>query len=663
MILHRWSSLLIILFIILRPQITLSGVWEPGVLEVNENDYPKIVEWNKEPNLLNQEVTDIFNFDMFNSEVSSEVWQMAKPPAVSFSLESTRLWKQLNFPDKPFVISSLNASELLSVTPNCKPQVNTIFEMVRNYSYAFTSNQERESNKLWIEIQQYLQSNLNDTCYEYVRNAYIVAAVSIYDPSSSMSVNKFIHSKTGFRLARNMPVILLAAYLFNHNKLFLFSKNQIKIDQFTTPTPLSSKDFSLYGAYQCETHSIFLSDELPPFNLAGSFYHELSHAFRDSFLKPENTSPSLSNKQYLLMDEAISVVTGAQSQLDLVDHFISSDLRQRRHFSPSTDPFPFQSDLNLYDTKGKLSELFYLIYRKPENRSLLTGTPPWMFPDIRPMALTYLDVVLANSFLHKSLEKQSNHELQEKELNTKPETYQPSMDLIAMIAKAYFPVETSPITHQDNIFAKLDSNFDPFSLWLARASNFLLMEGTLIRKLEPLSEKNQESRRSQLLVKNENGKSYFAYEKKELIHLPQTSHQRIQLQISESNELYTITYDLHSLLKWLNSNADSLMSPSVACRQFNHEDSHEFDSYIGKHLQIDSISYQNNQNNSDNTQPNTRVIKPGGNGVKPNGNGVKPGGNGVKPSGNGVKPGNGNIKPSLNSNTIIIRPNISVKNL
>jgi len=647
-----WPNFILILLIIvhfnLAPE-AWAAVWLPGPDPVlSEADYPKLIVWPKEKNLLHQDVTDIAHFDLFDvpshAILSQDTydWKNTLPPEVSFNPKTHQLWKELGFGNNPVLLSSVNAHQLLKVPVLCQKSVEDVFKLVREYAFDYSNQKFDLASEVWKKIRQKLMRASSDQypCQRYVRNSYIVAATSVFDVSASMAIRDSIQTENGFRLARNAPMILLSAYLFNSDKLELFSK-----DQVNRTDGLDKVDQAVYGAYECESHTIYLWDQLLPFNLAGSFYHELSHAFRDTFMNL-NIWQKVTPDKLLLLDEAVALFTGAQSQLDLVDHFQSAQVRSRSSFSlPNEDQISTDQELrdfNLFNTKGSLSHLFYTFYDRPEFRSQLPGVSPSILPLVRPSHLSVLDLLLPETFLRREKRTQD-------EVSRLRQQY--SEKILQLVGDAYFHQSSqsdssTPVSSSQDLTTQFNLNFDPFSQFLTKASRFLLIDGKLVQKVVPYEGALEESQDFAKLniktVQKTNGETYRAILKTEMEDVSSSPYQKVKIKMKNSDELFTVTYDLHTLLSWMAYYLKGFSQSSQSCEKFNKLNKSDLNDYLGKQISIKRGPYS---------------LKPGGFGIKPESDGVQPGGFGVKPD-QGVRPGGFGIRPGT-----IIFPNVPVPNL
>ncbi len=535
------------------------------------------IEWPKNENLVGQKVTDMNLFEALYSYAKSGDPAVPPAPRIIFRPATTAMWQRLQFQGLPFFISEDNVIDAITIPEKCQKQSYDIFKKTREYALQGQLGQVQAADHLWMrEIKPRLDNRFKTGCADFIGGAYILASISSMDITHSPLTLRAFYTREGFRLTKNGPLLLLAAYLFNHGQLRLYKKDQVlSLGPQGAWAPAQSGGVEVLGAYNCEKPSIFLTDDQPPFDTAGTFLHEMSHLFRDVF---GHKKTNLEAREKLLMDEAVAIVTAGVLQVHLLDYADVAMVRSSEDWRTESAaklgvkineailPFHVLQDFSLFAEDGGLRDLYYKIYPRPRDRSMVPGMfPSEVFPSTLIQSIGFLGEFL-NVTLLRSTQKVSTR------------IANSVQELLDLVFKAYFP-EDNNFTRQQRLPQRLDREFDPFSKWMVQADNHFVVDGTGYDVLTPAPAG------SEFFIQKSNGEDYYAEYVFEVRGRHETPYETVWVRGKDSADLQ-VKYDLNSLLSWIANKSKDLSTASPNCKAFI-DPSTDLGSYVGRKLRIE----------------------------------------------------------------------------
>lgn len=499
----------------------------------------------------------------------SEFYSFSPASKVSVSVESLdfntkarQLWQKLQFPRKPFVIDNATAVQLLQVEKECLRESHFVYASVLKYNELAQENQVEATRVIYKKI----RTNLDGAseCLNSNRKFYLLASVAINDSAQSLLMKRSLHTVNGYRLAQNSPVLLLMAYLLNHDYWQFFSSSQVQVD------------VKLGGSYLCEISKVLLNIDQAPFDLAASAFHELSHFAKDklgrSTLKAENL------REQLIVEEVVAILSGALPQVELKDQ-----LGFRGYLGRSSDwrtgfPNSLDFDFEAFEDGGPLATVYGSYFNRPyDQRFVLPGA------NVRIEALTSYTSV-GSHYIKEFFEYLKGHRYVRSD-RAKAQVY----EIFDRVQKGYFPERRwiDPSLLSEHI-----AKDDPFLDW---AQSIGSLYRVLLAGPESLAE----------------------YEAADA-----PTSQSVRIYSRREGEFWA-HYDLESFLIWLDRQQENFQSKSRACDFYAK---HADPDYLGSQLVIQFVNDEVSQivaTDKKNERAESQDIKPGDKGIKTEDQGVK----------------------------------------
>jgi len=204
---------------------------------------------------------------------------------------------------------------LLGTARTCYPDLARLILNMQTYFQAAGQNNSKISDKFYSEIQSLLLTHYNQAspCFEDLSKMYLV-----------LSINQLENANTDNRIYDERPTTTWLTFFF-------MSQGKIK---FLTPKKREDLGcqylqrgknlfYEIFAFYNCLDSTIYVDPFMAPFNLAGSFLHELDHLMRDKLIPI--SSDYYNPSEWVLLDEVLaSMYTGFLQKKSMGDVYFQT---------------------------------------------------------------------------------------------------------------------------------------------------------------------------------------------------------------------------------------------------------------------------------------------------------------------------------------------------
>jgi len=255
-----------------------------------------------------------------------------------------------------YLLLAFLGSPSYAASSGCDGKIASLASTVADYEYQAGHSKNTLSDVAYKKISETLFSETDPDCEYKLLLSYALKSINVNAYATSDEVRDFYQKKNYVfsqpNVHRKLTQIVIA--LGHQHKIQFLTHEYRKKQGGRWMTTDENNNFSLMGAYDCESSTIYIDPYLRPLDLAVTLYHELDHMVRDK-LTPAlegylEKNGSIDWNLYNFTDELSAIGYSAGLQLDLQDvpktYFSSSPFEVSNDFTVFSKQGPFQTFVN-----------------------------------------------------------------------------------------------------------------------------------------------------------------------------------------------------------------------------------------------------------------------------------------------------------------------------